>query len=351
VESPVIAATRPRDDPRTTRLLHVDPRRGTFRDGAIGDLRTALRAGDLLVVNDAATLPASLAGFAPSGAPVEARLVGGRRDGAWPAVLFGAGDWHARTEDRPPPPRLAVGDALQFAGVRASVAAVDPRSPRLVSLAFDAEGDALWRALYRAGRPVQYSYLDRPLALWDVQTAYAARPWAAEAPSTGFALTWDLLIDLRRRGVGVASVTHAAGLSSTGDSALDALLPFAEAYEVTQETAFAVARARSGGGRVVAAGTTVVRALEGAAADGGGRLAARAGTTSLVVGEGTPLRVADGIVTGVHEEATSHFRLLEAFAPRDLLLRAHAFAEARGFVNHEFGDAVLVLPGAGDRAA
>ena len=344
----MIPANRPRDDPRATRLLRIDPRRGEFRDGAIGDLRTALRPGDLLIVNDAATLPASLAGTTPSGAPVEARLAGGRIGGAWRAVLFGAGDWHARTEDRPPPPRLSVGDAIRLDGVRANVASVDERSPRLVSLTFDIEDDALWRALYRAGRPVQYSYLDRPLAIWDVQTAYAARPWAAEAPSTGFALTWDLLIDLRRRGVGVARVTHAAGLSSTGDAALDALLPFPEAYEVTEETALAVARTHARGGRVVAAGTTVVRALEGAAADDGGRLAARAGTTSLVVGAATALRVVDGIVTGVHEEATSHFRLLEAFAPRDLLLRAHAFAEERGFRDHEFGDAMLLPGGDGD---
>ena len=87
---------------------------------------------------------------------------------------------------------------------------------------------SLWRALYQAGRAVQYAHTARSLALWHVQTAYAARPWAAEAPSAGFALTWDLLLDLRRRGISTARVTHAAGLSSTGDGELDARLPLAE---------------------------------------------------------------------------------------------------------------------------
>src|SRR5207253_4824986 len=143
---------------------------------------------------------------------------------------------------------------LRFDGLGATVVAVDARSPRLVDLAFDARGDALWRALYRAGRPVQYAHVGAPLALWDVQTAYASRPWAAEAPSAGFSLTWDLLIDLRRGGVGLARVTHAAGLSSTGDAALDARLPLGEAYDVAKETVRAVEATRRRGGRVVAAG-------------------------------------------------------------------------------------------------
>lgn len=217
------------------------------------------------------------------------------------------------------------------------------RSPRLVCLRFDAHGAALWRALYRAGRPVQYAYADGPYALWSVQTAYASRPWASEAPSAGLSLTWDLILDLRRRGVGVARVTHAAGLSSTGDPALDARLPLAERYEVSEETVRAVEAAKARGGRVIAIGTTVARALESAAAAGGGRLVACAGTTDLLLGPELRPRVVDGIVTGVHDAETSHFRLLESFAPRDLLDRAHALADARGYHDHEFGDAVLVL--------
>lgn len=337
------AATWPRDDPRATRLLHVDPRGERFTSRAIGDLRELLRAGDLLVVNDAATLPASLSGVTTGGEALEARLAGAGEGRSWRAVLFGAGDWRTRTEERPAPPRLGPGDAIRFDGLGATVAAVDELSPRLVTLEFDRTGAALYRALYRAGRPVQYAYLRRPLALWHVQTAYASRPWAAEAPSAGFALTWELLLDLRRRGVGVARVTHAAGLSSTGDEALDARLPLAERYEVTEEAVRAVEATRARGGRVVAVGTTVARALEAAA--GGGRLVASRGMTELRLGPRRRPRVVDGIVTGVHEAATSHFALLESFAPRALLDRAHEYAEAAGYLGHEFGDAVLVLGG------
>jgi S-adenosylmethionine:tRNA ribosyltransferase-isomerase len=361
-------AAWPRDDARTTRLLHLDLVLPGFVDGTIGDLRARLREGDLLVVNDAATLPASLRGVTAAGVPVEARLAGtsgSEGDGCWRAALFGAGDWRRRTEDRPPPPAVGTGEVLRFDGaarraraatsgglstegsdgppLRATIASVDARSPRLVSLCFEPRGDALWRALYSAGRPVQYAHTARPLALWQVQTPYAARPWAVEAPSAGFALTWDLLLDLRRHGVGIARVTHAAGLSSTGDGELDARLPLAERYEVPEDTVRAVAWARERDGRVVAVGTTVARALEGAAASHGGRLVAAAGTTELRLGPGIRRSVVDGILTGVHDPGTSHFSLLEAFAPRVLLEEAHAFAEQQGYQGHEFGDAILIL--------
>ena len=116
--------------------------------------------------------------------------------GEWWAVLFGAGDWRTRTEDRPAPPRLAPGDRIAIGGdLTAEVRRVDPSSSRLVALAFDREGGRLWAALYRHGRPVQYSHVRAPLALWHVQTGYATRPWAVELPSAGRTLT----AELRRR--------------------------------------------------------------------------------------------------------------------------------------------------------
>jgi S-adenosylmethionine:tRNA ribosyltransferase-isomerase len=341
-------ATRPRDDPRTTRLLHLDPRAPRFTDLEIGGLRSLLRAHDLLVVNDAATLPASLRGTTAAGASFEVRLLEPRADGTWSAVLFGAGDWRTRTEDRPAPPFLAIGEEVTFDGLTARVAGADPAAPRLVSIAFGADGDALWSALYRAGRPVQYAHTEGALALWDVQTAYAARPWAAEAPSAGFALTWDLLLDLRRQGTGLARVTHAAGLSSTGDAALDARLPLRERYDVPAATVEAVERARAKGGRIVAVGTTVTRALESAAVAEGGRLRAGPGATDLRLGADTRRRVVDGILTGVHDAGTSHFELLLSFAPRALVEEMAARAEGAGYRGHEFGDAVLIL---GERAS
>jgi S-adenosylmethionine:tRNA ribosyltransferase-isomerase len=339
----MISASWPRDDPGATRLLEIDPVHNRLIDRRIGELSALLRKGDLLVVNDAATLPASLRGVTEEGVPVELRLAGERPDQSWNAVLFGAGDWRTRTEDRLPPPRVKPGSVIRFDGLRARILGVDGTSPRLVSVAFDPNGEAFWSALYRAGRPVQYAHTARPLALWHVQTGYAARPWASEAPSAGFGLTWDLLLGLRQRGVELARLTHAAGLSATGDAGLDARLPLPERYEIPAETVEAVTRTHVGEGRVVAVGTTVTRALEGAAANGGGRLLPGRGTTDLHLGPDTRRRVVDGILTGAHDAGSSHFRLLEAFAPPGLLARAHDLAEASGYRSHEFGDAMVVL--------
>src|SRR6185436_14009701 len=321
-------------------------------DAALRETRTPalpdfLAAGDLLVVNDAATVPASLRGHDDAGNAIEARLIAARGDDRFSAVLLGAGDWHQRTEDRPPPAALPVGTRLQFGTLTAGIAARAPASPRLVELRFAAGGDALWAALYREGRPVQYSYLAHDLPLWAVQTVYAARPWAFEMPSAGRPLSWEILLALRRKGVRWASLTHAAGLSSTGDPAIDAALPLAERYEIPSATVRAVAETRARGGRVVAVGTTVVRALEGAASvEGGGGLRAGIGETDLIITPAFRPRVVDGILSGAHAAHESHFSLLAAFAGPDLLAAAAAHADRAGFLTHELGDSMLVLPGA-----
>src|SRR5262249_40227020 len=148
---------------------------------------------------------------------------------------------------------------------------------------------------------VQYSHVEAPLDLWDLQTSYGSRPWAVEAPSAGLPLTGATLLALRRAGVGLAAVTHAAGLSSTGDPLLDAALPLPDRYDTPAETAAAVGSAE----RVVAVGTTVVRALESAARTG--RLS---GTTDLKIGAGFRAAIVRGLVTGLHEPGSSHLGLL-----------------------------------------
>jgi S-adenosylmethionine:tRNA ribosyltransferase-isomerase len=246
---------------------------------------------------------------------------------------------------------LPIGSVLTFGAasgdaappLSATVVAISDVSPRLLRLAFDRQGDALWSAMYRRGRPVQYSYVRAPLALWHVQTAYASRPWAAEAPSAGRPLTWRVLLEARRRGIALAAITHAAGLSSTGEPALDAALPLPERFDIPADTVAAVARARAARGRVIAVGTTVVRALEGAAEANGGRLAPGEGRTSLRIDRHFHPRVVDGLLTGVHQPGESHFDLLQAFAPEPLLRRALAHAEHEGYLAHEFGDSCLIL--------
>ncbi len=336
-------AVWPRDERNEARLLQVEPVARTVSDQRLQDLPSLLRANDVLVVNDAATLPASLSGATRLGA-VEVRLASpGETDRDWTAVLFGAGSWRQRTEDRPPPPALTAGDEIRFGDdLLAKVRGVSPVSPRLVTLRFAEQGASLWSALYRQGRPVQYSYLCGPLALWHVQTAYGSRPWAVEMPSAGRPLGVALLGQLRRRGVRLATVTHAAGLSSTGDPGLDARLPLPERFEVPPSTVEAIHAARSAAGRVVAVGTSVVRALEASAASDGDVRAGR-GVAALRISAGFEPRVVDGLLTGVHEPGTSHFELLRAFAPDPLLEEARGRAEAWEYLGHEFGDLSLIL--------
>jgi len=336
-------ATAPRGEPLDERLLLVDPCGERLDDARVRDLEELLRPGDLVVVNDAATLPASLPATSPAGRAVELRLVSMVEEDLWWGVLFGEGDWRTPTEHRLPPEPMAPGERLHFgAGEGATVVEASPISPRLLSLRFDARGEELWSLLYRRGRPIQYSYLDRGLALWDVQSAFASRPWAVEPPSAGRPLRWSLLLALQRRGIAFATVTHAAGLSSTGDPVLDAALPLPERFDVPQATVDAVTFARRHGRRVVAVGTTVVRALESAARPDG-VLRAGSGTTDLKLGPGFRPRVVNGLLTGLHEPGTSHFQLLRAFAEADLLERAWQHAEEHGYLAHEFGDSSLVL--------
>jgi S-adenosylmethionine:tRNA ribosyltransferase-isomerase len=341
----MIAAREPVQRAPQARLLVVDAQ-GRIEDLPRQRLVDRLRPGDLVIANDAATLPASLHGVhAASGRPVEVRLAG-RRSLAeddvreFSAIVFGGGDFRTRTEDRPAPPVLVEGDRLVLGPLDATVLGLLGH-PRLVALRFDGTPDAIRAGLARHGRPIQYTHLARPLALWDVWTPIAAAPVAFEPPSAGFALDWRMLDAMRARGIAFATLTHAAGISSTGDAALDARLPFDEPYRIPAATARAIEAARARGGRIVAVGTTVVRALEHAAARDG-RVRAGSGVATQRVGRTSRLRVVDAILSGTHEPGTSHYELLRAFADDATLDRASRVLEARGYRTHEFGDSVLI---------
>lgn len=346
------SADRPRSA-RELRILVVDARTGAHGLAEASSLPELLEEGDLIVVNDAATLPASLPARTAAGEQVELRLTGGVDPEAgavcFTAALLGSGDYRTRTEDRPPPPPVAAGDVLTAGDeLVARVLGSSPVSDRLLRIELSlrdgaAAPSAIWAALYRAGKPVQYAHVPEPLALWDVQNLWAARPWAVEMPSAGRGIDARTLAALRARGVAIATVTHAAGLSATGHPEIDARLPLPERFEVPEAAARAVTRTRGRGGRVVAIGTSVVRALESAArASGAGPLRGASGTTDLLLGPGAEREIVDGVLTGVHESDTSHFALLAAFAEAEILSAALDRAEREGLLGHEFGDAWLV---------
>jgi S-adenosylmethionine:tRNA ribosyltransferase-isomerase len=338
------AANQATQRPAQAKLLVVDSQ-GRMQHADRARLADFLQPGDVLIANDAATLPASLAGtHVRTGQAIEARLAGRRsldpddvRE--FTAVVFGEGDWRTRTEDRAAPPPLARHDELYLGPLRATVLELLGH-PRLITLRFEGPVDWIWSGIARHGKPIQYAHVPAPLALWDVWTRVAAQPVAFEPPSAGFVLDWALLTALKARGVAFATLTHAAGISSTGDDALDARLPLDEPYFIPQATVGAIATARASGGRVIALGTTVTRALEHAATRGPVR--AGKGLANQRLGPRSALNVVDAIISGTHEPGTSHYELLRAFAPDALLRSAATALEAGGYLTHEFGDSVLI---------
>jgi S-adenosylmethionine:tRNA ribosyltransferase-isomerase len=332
--------------PAGAKLLVAD-RRGHVEHWRRSAFVQLLQRGDLIVANDAATLPASLVGrHLASGRRVEARLAASPalavdRAVTFTAVLFGLGDFRMRTEDRPDPPAVCPGDRLALGPLHATVTHLVRNHPRLVGLDFNGTAGEIWEGLGRYGRPIQYSHLPTPLAMWDTWTPIAGLPVAFEPPSAGFMLDWAAVASLAARGANFATLTHAAGLSSTGDPQLDALLPFEEPYRIPASTAAAIAAARACGGRIVAVGTSVVRALEHAATEGG-MVRTGSGVATNRIGALTPLRVVDAVFSGVHEPGTSHYELLRAFVDDPTLAYMNGALRAQDYCTHEFGDSIFI---------
>ena len=289
----MIAASRPVHRPADARMLCVGP------DGRVWhawrhEWIDHLQRGDVVVANDAATIPASLRGtHERTGRPIEVRLAG--RDSLLPAtidrivaVVFGDGDHRTPTERRALPPLLLAGDRLRLGPLTTQVEALLDH-PRFVSLIIDGPPARIWEAIARHGRPVQYAHVPARLAIWDTWTALAAQPVAFEPPSAGFTLSWAIVSAFAARGIRFATLTHAAGLSSTGDPRLDARLPLDEPYDIPRSTARLVNRAHVHGHRVVAIGTSVVRALEHAAR-ATGRVRAGHGLATGRLGPGSPCK-------------------------------------------------------------
>jgi S-adenosylmethionine:tRNA ribosyltransferase-isomerase len=206
---------------------------------------------------------------------------------------------------------------------------------------FEGPSASIWEGLARHGRPIQYAHIPTPLAVWDTWTPIAGLPVAFEPPSAGFALDWRTLDAIHRRDVHFATITHAAGISSTGDTELDARLPFDEPYRITESTARSIRRARASGGRLIAIGTTVVRALEHAVSISGS-LRETTGAATNRIGPTTKLHIVDAILSGTHEPETSHHQLLSAFVDQRTLAKMDKILQQHAYRTHEFGDSVFV---------
>jgi S-adenosylmethionine:tRNA ribosyltransferase-isomerase len=293
------------------------------------DLPRLLRPGDLLVVNVSATIPAAIAATRADGARTRVHF-------STRAPRLGA-DWRTvelRTEDGARPEHGRQGERLNLAG-GATLELMAPYASgvRLHLARFEGPG-GVEQHLGLYGEPIRYGYVTNRWPLGYYQTVYATTPGSSEMASAGRPFTRELLARLTRKGVMVASVTLHAGVSSPERHEP----PFAEYYEVPASTAALVKATRRSGGRVIAVGTTVVRALETAA------VRASRGWTGLVITPERGVRMVDGLITGWHEPDASHLQLLAALADEQLLARSYAAAVDHGYLWHEFGDSCLILP-------
>jgi S-adenosylmethionine:tRNA ribosyltransferase-isomerase len=319
------------------RLMVIDRASFSVKHTRFNYLGQFLNAGDLLVFNSSRTLPASLEGCAaPEGPCIELRLAEHLPDDSWLALLLC---------QRGDPFSCGLRKGMQIVfneTLRGVVEERDERIPRLWRIRFSKSGTELIDLFYQLGRPIRYEYVSAPWDLDYYQTVYAREPGSAEMPSAGRAFTWRLLLDLKRRGVEAAYLVLHTGLSSYMDDELDAAHPASEEeYFISESAARKIARTREQGGRVIAVGTTVVRALE-SVADEAGRVAPGHGYTRLHIAAGHKLRAVDGLLTGMHEPEASHLDLLTAFLPAEKIRDAYEEAVQLGYLWHEFGDLNLI---------
>ncbi len=298
------------------------------------DLPQYLDEGDLVVINTSGTLAAALDALGEDGTPLVIHLSQRRADGSWLVELRrpDAGATRPWTEEPPGRDLRLVGGGLvrldaRFEGsTRLWIATLELPDPLLTYLAIH-------------GRPIRYRYVERDWPLDVYQNVYAREPGSAEMPSAGRPFTAELVTRLVAKGVGVTPL-----LLHTGVASLEAAeQPYPEWYRVPAVTAARVNETHGRGGRVVAIGTTVVRALE-SVTDATGAVRGGEGWTDLVITPERGVRAVDGMLTGWHEPEASHLLMLEAVAGDALLERSYAEASAEGYLWHEFGDVHLVLP-------
>lgn len=326
------------------RLLVADGREGIAHT-RFHHLTDHLRPGDIVVVNDSATVAGQLDAMSDRQGAVVVHLATPLDDGTWVVEVRRAPDADRAVLD------AVAGDVLELAAGRAHLRLETPY-PREGSSP-TGSGNRLWRATAtgaalpdvarRYGRPIAYGYLADRYPLADYQTVFGIRPGSSEMPSAGRPFTADLITRLVARGVAVAPITLHTGVSSqeAGEA------PQAERFAVPASTAAAVNAVRAGGGRVVAVGTTVTRALESAVVpeEGGAvRVVGASGWTERVVTPADPPRVVNGLVTGWHDPEASHLLLVEAVAGPELTQAAYRAATEEGYLWHEFGDSCLLLP-------
>ncbi len=317
------------------RMLVATKSDGSLIHSHFSELPRFLNEGDLVVINTSGTLAAELEATAPDGTMLQVHLSTQLPAGLWTVEVRRDGRAHLNAR---------LGETITLAdGGR--VILLSPYSPGP-----GGQGVRLWVArletpepvhsfLARHGRPIRYGYVRDQYPIAAYQNVYATEPGSAEMPSAGRPFTPEVLTRLVAKGVGVAPLLLHTGVASLEPSEP----PYAEYFRVSLATAHRVNDTRRTGGRVIAVGTTVVRALE-SVVDDHGHVHPSEGWTETVVSPERPVRAADGFLTGWHEPEASHLAMLEAIAGRPLLEASYVAALEEGYLWHEFGDVHLILP-------
>lgn len=312
------------------RLLVTTPQGHTHT--TFTHLADFLEPGDLVVVNRSATLPASLPATGDQG-PFLLNL----------STNYGAGLWLAEprwSPSEPGPLPLNPGDQIQIGDQTLQLVAPYPGLPRLWFIRTEAD---LCTMMHTSGSPIRYGYVTEPYPLAAYQTIFAKIPGSAEMPSAGRPFTQRVLQSLHQRGVKLAGITLHTGVSSLEieEEQVEAHPMYAEPFHVPVATARLVNATRQDGHRVIAVGTTVVRALE--SAWDGSKVCPARGFTRLFVYPARGVHVVDGLVTGLHDPLASHLAMLYAIGGRDLIQDSYREAVQQGYLWHEFGDSHLIL--------
>jgi S-adenosylmethionine:tRNA ribosyltransferase-isomerase len=306
---------------------------GRIRHTRFAGLPSLLDPGDLLVVNLSVTIPAAIAARSATGAELRVHF-STRAPGLGPS-------WRVvelRTGNGGCPRRGRAGErVLLRGGETLELVAPYASGARLLLARFLGQG-SIDEYLAEFGEPIRYGYVHHGWPLDAYQNVYATRPGSAEMPSAGRPFTTELITKLLERGVLFAPITLHTGVSSPERHEP----PFPEQFEVPPATARLIDTVRGRGGRVIAVGTTVVRALE-TVAQADGTVVGGAGWTTVVIDPGRGVTTIDGLITGWHEPQASHLQMLEAIAGRELLARCYQEALGRGYLWHEFGDSHLIL--------
>ncbi|ARI77401.1 S-adenosylmethionine:tRNA ribosyltransferase-isomerase [Halobacillus mangrovi] len=286
-----------------------------------------LNSGDVLVLNKSRTIPPVLRGSQGNN-PIEIRLSRKLSTNQWEALVLG------RVINRKQP--------IYFPdGVTARIAGMGSERP-LVSLTFSETGSSLFSFIYDYGDPIRYEYIDYPWPLDTYQTVYGSVPGSAEMPSAGRAFTWKMIKHLKAKGIKIAFLHLHTGLSYYEDDRWPDPKNHPEPYHVPLETVKIIQQAKAARKRIIAVGTTVVRALE-TSVNEEGNLYESEGNTSLYVDQHYKHAVVDGLLTGFHEPEASHLDMLSSFLPANELLKAYEEALQNNYLWHEFGDMNLLF--------